>query len=387
MTDLHTRLANLWHTTHTLAVLASMLGVTERTVRKLASDMRLPYAPRMSIGVANAADRAAIAEDYMNQTPNLTMQREYHLSASQMLRIPAQLHLNPRGYILTKAQMERLEALFTSESSLADIAKRIKLPVCTLREWYEARLEASKARPVVQEPEPLAFGKFASEQQMRAAAERWGRMQKADVAAAIGMSLTELSVAITSVQRLNRLFPRAAYRRGVARYNPVEPVQTAPVAHESYQQPAQWYDSPWIVPSVADCFGYPLAQVSQAACLLSNRPLYAGIELFALLAMTQWLEEGTCPLHPRFQSLHIVSSCGTPCTPPPSGVTTDALLKTPVLAYQITEMARSDTRRLRHVVSVDFCLLRTIGNLTPAATRTPLGVVPAGVRVVLTELR
>jgi hypothetical protein len=390
MTDLHTRLENLWHTTHSLATMATMLGVTEREVRQLASASRLPFSPRMSIGNANESDRLEITNDYLHDVPNLHMQARYHLSAAQMLRIPGQLGLPTRSYVMTDGQREKLESLFRVETSLADIAKRIKLPVDTLRHWYEARLLAQKAARPVKTVEPLPFGKFATEAQMREAADCWGRMSKAEVAAAIGMSLAELTTAVTSVQRLHRLFPRAAYRRMQPAYPLREDVAAAhalaPETEGVYRQPAHWYNVAWLVPTVADCFGYPLASVSRAATLLGNRVFYGGVELFALLAMTQWLEEGACPLHTLFQSLHIVSTSGTTSTTPTSGVATDALLKTPVLSYQIRKVTRSDARRLRHVVSVDFCLLRTVGNLCPSATRTPLGVVPAGVRVVLAEL-
>ena len=389
MTDLHTRLANLWHTTHSLATLAAMLDVSEAQVRGLASESRLPYAPRMSIGQANEHDRQAIAADYAALTPNVVMQARYHLSASQMLRVPAQLNLSPRGYVTSDSQRDRMEMLFGVESSLADIARRMKLAVETLRDWYEARLREQRAAQPVKTHEPLPFGKFASEAQMRAAAERWGRMPKADVAAAVRMTQADLNAAVASVQRLNRLFPRAAYRRLQPAYNTVQSSDVAvePQSEIRFTQPARWYESPWLVPSVADCFGYPLATVARAASLLGSRAMYAGLELFALLAMTQWLEEGPCPLHTFFQSLHLVSTSSTPGSAPTGGIATDALLKSPVLAYEIAEVTGGNARRLRNIVRVDFCLLRALGNLTPAATRPPLGVVPAGIRVVLAVLR
>jgi hypothetical protein len=343
----------------------------------------------MSIGQANENDSRAIAADYAALTPNVVMQARYHLSASQMLRVPTQLNLPLRPYVMSDAQRDRMEMLFGVESSLADIARRMKLSVETLRDWYEARLREQRAAQPVKKAEPLPFGKFASEEQMRAAADRWGRMPKADIAAALRMTLGELNAAVASVERLHRLFPRAAYRRLQPAYNTVPSSELAVESQSGirFTQPARWYETPWLVPSVADCFGYPLSTVARAASLLSSRALYAGLELFALLAMTQWLEEGTCPLHTFFESLHIVSTTGTPGSAPPGGVTTDAFFKSPVLAYEISEVTGGNARRLRNIVRVDFCLLRALGNLTPAATRPPLGVVPAGVRVVLAVLR
>jgi hypothetical protein len=381
------RLAHHWHTDISLADLANVLCLTELEVRSLANAHRLSYAPRMAVRAADSVTLAAMREAYLGNVSNVEMQSRFHLSANQLHQLAKVLQVARRGYIPSDAQRRQFEALLVEGWQQGEIAKRMRLPPEGVRLLLEEhRPRETSACPVVKPVEP--HGQFASNEAKLEAARLWGRVQQTEIAARLQITVEQLRHAIKSVPFAYRLFPRSSYRRGQPLSAWKEDVPKAIVTHsEVATLPQPWHEALWLVPSVADCFGYPLCLVKQAAALLGDAPLYGGVRLWALLAMTQWLEEGTCPLHSLFQSLHVVATSGAVCSATTSGITTNPLVKTPILAYKVSEVSSRNTSRVWHIVTVDFCLLRTYRNLLPSATRTPMGLVPAAISVVLAKLR